>query len=347
MNRKNKISLLILLVLGILTAWFVINNRRSTIKEALKDFAVEDTASINKIFLADRNNTITLQKVKPGQWTVNDKFKARNDAVSLLLYTIKMLEVKQPVGKKARENVIRKLIAGATKVEIYQNDKLVKVYYVGGETQDHLGTYMLLHDHETGENSSIPFVMYIPGFDGYLTTRYFTDLNDWRGKIVFQHTPPQIKSVKVEFIERPEFSYEISLPDKNRFELKHLQTNTVINDYDTLAVKQYISGYQNVNFETLLTDNLMDKAKKDSILSQPVIFSIELTDINGEKNKVQLYHKAAEEGVLDVNGEPLKYDLDRMYALINNGKDFVVVQYYVFGKLLQPIGYFANSQTDK
>src|SRR5437016_379839 len=103
MTRKNKIALIFVAFFGLLAFWAIIHNRKGTIKQSLRDFAVQDTASITKIFLADRdNNTTTLQKVKPGMWKLNDKYFARNDAVSLLLYTIKMLEVKQPVGKKAR-----------------------------------------------------------------------------------------------------------------------------------------------------------------------------------------------------------------------------------------------------
>ena len=39
----------------------------------------------------------------------------------------------------------------------------------------------------------------------------------------------------------------------------------------------------------------------------------------------------------DEVGEPLKYDVDRMYALVNDGKDFAIIQYYTFGKIL--LGY--------
>jgi hypothetical protein len=46
------------------------------------------------------------------------------------------------------------------------------------------------------------------------------------------------------------------------------------------------------------------------------------------------------EGTLDINGKPLKYDFDKMYAVINDGKDFVSIQYYVFDPLMQPISFF-------
>jgi hypothetical protein len=48
----------------------------------------------------------------------------------------------------------------------------VKQYYVGHATQDNTGTYMLLTNPETDKNYEDPFVTHIPGFDGFLSTRY-------------------------------------------------------------------------------------------------------------------------------------------------------------------------------
>ncbi len=119
--KKNRIAIVLVVLLGSLSFWFIINNKKGTIKETLRDFAVEDTASINKIFLADKNgHTITLERKSPGLWTVNGKYNARMDAVQTLLYTIKKIDIKEPIGKKAVDNVIKRLAAKAIKCEIYQ-----------------------------------------------------------------------------------------------------------------------------------------------------------------------------------------------------------------------------------
>jgi hypothetical protein len=34
------------------------------------------------------------------------------------------------------------------------------------------------------------------------------------------------------------------------------------------------------------------------------------------------------------------FDVDRMYGMINNGKDFVLIQYYQFDKVIKPAGWF-------
>jgi hypothetical protein len=339
--KKNRIAIIIVLVLGAIAAWLVVSNGKGSIKEELKDFAVKDTAAITKIFLADKSGkTITLTRESENAWRVNEKFYARQDAVNLLLYTISSLEVKQPVGKKAQENVIKNLATGSTKVEIYQGDELAKVYYVGGETQDQLGTFMLLANEKTGENSSVPFVMYIPGFEGFLTTRYFTDLAEWRDRSVFRYTPTDIKSIKVEYPGHESEGFEIVKKGENLWDV-HTSAGTIDN-FDTLAVKQYLSYYQNIQYENIEKDVV--RVNKDSILASSPMAIITVNDVKTGISTAKLFYRRAGAEKVDPQGKPMKYDIDRLYGLVNNGQDFVLCQYYVFGKLLQTPPYFTKRE---
>lgn len=341
--KRNRIALIIVLVLGVVAFWLIRNNTKSTVPQKLRDFAVKDTASITKIFLADKTGkTVTLTREGEGLWRVNDKYYARQDAVNTLLYTIYSIEVKEPVGKKAQDNIVKALASGATKIEIYSGDELIKMYYVGGETQDQLGTYMLLVNEKTGENSSVPFVMYVPGFEGYLTTRYFTEAKDWRDRSVFKYVPNRIKMVKVEYPTTPDQGFLIEKKADNFYEVRDARTNTTIPGFDTLAVKQYLSYYQNIHFESIEKD--LPKVNKDSILASTPFAILTVTDDSGMSNTAKLFHKKAEPGTTDQQGNPRKYDIDRAYALVNNGQDFVLVQYYVFGKLLQSPEYFSKQK---
>ena len=103
----------------------------------------------------------------------------------------------------------RDIATKATKVEIYQgDDKPSKVYYVGNATNDHQGTYMVLEID--GVKSTVPFVMFIPGNYGYLTSRFFTEAQQWRDAIVFKYAPEAIKSIEINYLETPEQSFVIN-----------------------------------------------------------------------------------------------------------------------------------------
>ncbi|MEO6883107.1 MAG: hypothetical protein ABI199_03680 [Bacteroidia bacterium] len=336
--KKNKIPLMIVAFLVVIAIFVFINRQTdSTINKAETAFAVSDTASIDKIFLVNQNRQeVTLTRVQAGVWKVDDKFYVRNDAMNTLLTTIKNVDVKSPIGKLGRTNVLKDLAAGGTKVEIYQNGKLVRRYYVGGETQDQLGTYMLLSDPETGKNSTDPFIMYIPGFDGYLTTRYFTKESGWRDRSVFRYIPTEIKSVRVQNNQQPEKSFQLNFINSNHFSLVSL-SNSPFPKCDTIAVKQYFSYFQNINFEGF-ADNLPIHTR-DSILNTAPGFIITVTDVKGNQKTLKTYAKSAQPDQLDQFGKPLVYDSDRFFGLID-GKDFVLMQYYGAGKILQTEDYF-------
>lgn len=337
--KKNKKLFILFIVLASAAAWFVISKSKGTIKQTLRDFAVQDTASVNKIFLADKNgNNITLERSATGGWMVNGKFNARPDAIKVLLTTIKKIDVKEPVGKNAQDNVIKRLSAKAVRCEIYQNNELTKAYYVGTETADQTGTYMILIDPETMAPSAKAFVTYIPGFEGYLTTRYFTDERNWRDRTVFSYVPSEIKSVKMESPEHPEQSYEVSAQGGNSFQVKMLANNKPLDNIDTLAVKQYLSYFKQLNFESFEVEVTPNQI--DSILKSTPINILTVTDASGKANKVSFYTRPNLKKVLDENENPLPFDPERMDAQMNDGKDFVMLQYFVFGKVLPPVTYF-------
>jgi hypothetical protein len=44
-----------------------------------------------------------------------------------------------------------------------------------------------------------------------------------------------------------------------------------------------------------------------------------------------------------MNGLPVMFDRDRMYAFVNGGSDLVLVQYFVFSRISRPIDWFLPS----
>jgi len=108
----------------------------------------------------------------------------------------------------------------STKIEIYSKGELAKQYYVGHATQDNTGTYMILTDIESGNNFEEPFITHIPGFEGFLSTRYVTDELDWRDRLLINYRPPQIKQIKLDLHEIPDSSFVIDLFSMQRFGLK-------------------------------------------------------------------------------------------------------------------------------
>ncbi|OPZ97662.1 MAG: hypothetical protein BWY70_01426 [Bacteroidetes bacterium ADurb.Bin408] len=258
--------------------------------------------------------------------------------------------MREPVPNKHLEQVNARLSAIATKVEIYQTvyfinifnyirlfpyEKLTKVFYVGDATPDQMGTYMLM------DKSSKPFITYLPGFRGFLTTRFSPRENDWRIPRIFNAKLSEIKSVTVEFPENPVYSFTINNNNDRTFDLYALApVKEKINDFDTLKVLDYMASFENVNFEALI-NNL---SKKDSIIKSRPFHIVTIELFNGQKQSIRTFHKwPVEEDEADLTvANP--YDRDRLYALINDGRDFVLIQFYVFDRILRPLPYFTEKK---
>ncbi len=341
MSSKNKIAVLIFVVVASLSLWLYLRKSEGTIRKEFYDFQVSDTSSITKVYMVNAaGNQVMLEKQK-GRWMVNNKFRARNDAIVHLLACIKDLRVSKTVGKNAIETISKQLATEGTKVEIYNGEKLLKRYYVGADTQDGLGTFMLLTDTETGENSTLPFVMSIPGFNGFLSVRYFIKEEEWRDTHVFNYYPDEISSISVHFNRYPDSSYTFSLNDKNEISLADSKGKN--NSYfDTTKAKSYITYYTNNSYEDLKND--VRKTFKDSILSKGAVHIITLKEKNGNVHEVKTFSKPPLPDSKDSRtGQPLTEDMERMYALLD-GKDFCSVQYYNFGKLFMSVSSFMKKE---
>ena len=133
-DEKNKLLILTTVLLGALAIYYLMQNKSSTFKTELREFAVKDTAAITKIFLADRNgNSIVLNRGADGNWLVNDTIQPKKDVLKSLLDAIYKIDVKENVAKSAYNNTIKSLSSTGIKCEIYLHNesKPYKIYYVG------------------------------------------------------------------------------------------------------------------------------------------------------------------------------------------------------------------------
>jgi hypothetical protein len=351
--KRSRLFLLLIIVLVIVAVVLVFRKSASSTLDENCDFAVTDTASITKIFLADMsNNKVLLVKNAPGNWTVNDKYVVSPESIKMLLKTVMSLELKSPVPRAAHNNIVKIIASSGTKVEIYQkvyrldlfnwirwfpHEKCTKTYYVGFATQDNLGTYMLMADADE------PFVIFIPGFNGFLTTRYSPMEKDWRDHTVFNYRYKDIKSVKLHFPEAPENSFRIVKDGPRDFKLFQQRdeggtSTNEISRFDSVRVMDYLAAFENIRFEAIVND--LDKHLIDSIKNAVPFHILTIEDINGKQSTIKTFHMKGTPDQLDINNNPVLWDRDRLYALINNGNDLVLIQFFVFDPILRPLSYF-------
>lgn len=344
--KKNRIAIIITSVLIVIAALLLWNNRYlSSLRGDAYDFTVRDTASVTRMFFADKSgNQVLLRRTENG-WTVNDKYNAQPVMIDNILYTLDRLRIKMPVSLASHDNVITNMAGTNTKVEIYQivprinlfnkiklfpREKLTKVFYIGDVTQDNNGTYVLK------EGADKAYIVHLHGFRGFISSRFSASQEDWRDHKIFSNEINEIASLKLEFNNQPEKSFIINEKGRYSYEMKYLDGSNI--DFDTIKVLNLMTSFKDVRFEAFLTD--IAESRRDSIINSPYQEKLTLTTKDGKSSVVTTYTMKINADAFGFIEEDWDDDPDHKYAYIQNNDELVMIQEFAFGKLLKPAEYY-------
>ncbi|HRZ42047.1 MAG TPA: DUF4340 domain-containing protein [Bacteroidales bacterium] len=348
MPKRTRITIVLLSLLVVLGAAAVILQKQSRSQASFfSEFAVSDTSNITSIILTDRDNrTITLERISPGEWKLNKAYTANSVVIESLLKTLYNIEVKGLVAKSAHNAAVSNMAARNTYVRIYQkvprirlgkmnlfpHIKMTKSYYVGGPTQDHLGTYMKLPDNDR------IYITYVPGQNAFLSLRYSTSESDWRDHTIIALTIQHIKSVEAEIPGRPDESYRIEKTGERTFNMYQYYDKPVTIPLDSIRVLEFLAAFRNIKYEGLIND--ITQERRDSILNSVPMQTLTITGTDNRKHTIVTFRRKSPYAFDEVTGKVLQWDRDRLYALINDGKDLTLCQFYVFDEILKPFTWF-------
>lgn len=105
MFRSKSLLIIFVLILlaGISLYFYFSRSKFSTVYGDERNFGYKDTASITKIFIADKDgNQSAIERTNTG-WVVNHKYPSRAEAILSLMEAIRYMQVKMPVAKEAKE----------------------------------------------------------------------------------------------------------------------------------------------------------------------------------------------------------------------------------------------------
>jgi hypothetical protein len=336
--KKFKTGIIILVLACLAAAAYYLSNQQvgaSMAEEALSEFGIKDTASIDKLVITgtDGSAGVVLLK-KNGEWVSDKNECVQQHLVETLLHTIRYIRVKGPVSAGAISNITKSLLAHHKKMEIYQNGELTKTWYVGNPTQDQYGTFMLLKDPEKGMSPE-PYIMFLPTMHGSLTPRFISDPLQFECTGVFNYDPLNIGEVSVSFAADTMINYRIKALDKNRFEL--YADDEKVSAFDTAQVRNYLLNYQKIHFEQ--HNYILNEAEVDSLKNSTPEQVITVKTKAGEAKTIKLYKRKYDYEKFGLDGELLTWDQDRAWVVLDDGT-LVAGQYFVFDVLTVPFNYF-------
>ena len=298
------------------------------------DFGVHKMERVSRIDLSDIKG-VKLSLTKQGKkWIVNGKYEANEEALGLLWAAIEKVETMYPVPANAQPNVAKDMARQRSKCEIYidGSSEAYKTYYVGGATLDGKGTYMVMEID--GKLATRPYVTHIDGIYAYLTSRYLPSEEHWRSRWVYRDNAQTIAQVKVSYLLEKQKSFTIDRVAKDSMVLVGSE-GLPAQQPKQQFIQQYLDFYSEISLEAFDNNSPM----KDSVLGKEQPFCrVSLKRVDGTETDAVLYYVPLNEKSMvrfDENGRPLRYDIEHYYAVLNGGKDFVLVQYYMWGKILR------------
>ena len=266
--KKNLLLLTFALALGAAAWWtFQRNSQRSTIEKLDLNFAIPDTASINKIVITSSFvSQVTMERQASGPWKMNTHFEVSPPLMELLLATLRNVEMKRPVEGEEKKAVNKAMKNRYRKVEVYVKGELYKTLLVGDDAHQNLGTYIKLSGGD-------PYVCHLRGFNGFLTPRFDVRISEWRHKLLFSSTPQTHQSIEVKYPRDRGSDFKIKFEGK-KFAIVGAAR------LDTQATVTYLFRFKKVYLERFMPQ--MAPKTKDSLLSltpEPVAYPCAWTSV--------------------------------------------------------------------
>lgn len=327
--KKNLIYGILIIVLGGVAFYFFRFKDKSTIRAKDRNFAIEDTSIVTGIRLVKFSEELSLER-EENKWIVNGEVNARQSAINALFNVLMRLQVKAPVSKSMQDKIIEYLHTRGFEVTIYSGKRIVKYIQVYQDTINNV-TYMML------EGARQPFVMQLPGYSSPIGNLFIVEKNYWRDNTVFSLNVRNILLVSVDYPYEPEMSYTIENSGDD-FILKSLYDDEVIKEADRKKILNYLYEFNHVVFDDFLIEDITNEEKQSMIKDDSRVI-ITLKDINNRVYTVKGFPIPVKD-TYDELGNPINYDLDRMYALVNNDKDLVIISYFEVSGILKRLNDF-------
>lgn len=317
MKRSTLILLILFLASGAATLWFLNQPEEasSTLVEAESDFAVKDVDQIGKIFLASRvrGTQMTLTRTEEDKWMIDDTVKAHPLVMESLLEAVKSLRIKYRPSQAALENIVKSIATDQVKTEIYdRSGNLIKSYYVGGETADARGTYMIM------EGSNKPFIMEIPSMSGSVKSRYDLSRLMAQERALFRNDEDNVAYISIEYPTRKNQSFILDMREgEPRVEPFYETTARINKQVAPGRVERYTEVFDLIAAEVLAKN----KEGRDRFKEAVPFADIQVKFKDGTDKHIVMYPLQSEDLF---TGEPLER-IEKFNTVVDDDFSFVYI----------------------
>jgi hypothetical protein len=268
--KKNLFLLIAILALGF-GAWFSWKKagRKSTLEKLDLNFSVSDTAAIDRILIEPVQGTVSDLRRTENGWFINEKFKVAPVLMDVLLSTVRNVEMLRPLARNEARTALESMDKRGRKISVYVDGSLYKSYRLGDDAPGNKGTYIQLEDGD-------PYVAYIRGFNGFLSTRFDVSEYDWRDRLLISCSAEQIRSLSFSYKRMPSESFSVEVIGRKI-------SMPGVAGFDTAAAATLLSSFQKIYAERYLPS--FPAKKSDSLMAAGAEWVLELRGVKETDSK--------------------------------------------------------------
>jgi len=198
--KSRKVNLILFGVLALLAGIYFFTAFRKGGASVDKDeiaFAIRDTAGLEGIRLRLYLNGAAKEEVNltkaNGLWVLDGKAPVNPYQIQTFLGLASRIEMRDKLNDQGRANVLKQLKDRHVLVTYTYADGSEQNVLVGSAAVNYVGTYMMVEGFDS------PYIVEVPGHDGYITPIFSTNQADWRETVLFSHIAANIRGVALQF----------------------------------------------------------------------------------------------------------------------------------------------------
>ncbi len=349
MQKKKKIKQLVFILIGISSLVFLayyvttlIGSDKKSDTELIS-FAVEDTLSINKLIITDKDgNKINVIR-KGKKWTQMDGSKIKQEMVNNILYLIKNIEFKGYLPDASLKRFDEMMKTQHIKLEIFtKKEGWVKTWYIGPTSKDR-GQIMLLDSKKEGR-SSRPVIMHDKTEQGgrILDVMFTVNKKEWGETEIFSLQLNEIESVELNFLNNQDRNFKV-INSKNDPYVKYKGNKLKT---DLKMIYKYLQLFKKVHFNE--PNYVLNKSQIDSLKKTKPFASLKLIEKSGKTTKLKMYKMPIKQNANQINEsmEVVEMNMDKFWCELNDG-ELVKCQFFSFNKILNGHVYFPEMNVEE
>ena len=317
--KKTYILLGVLLVMAGLYFFLVHDRGQTSMNPSDIAFAIEDTGAVNRIVLTQYRegeviSHMQLDRQPNNQWYLNGEYPVYSHRINYLLETMHLIHVKEKLIDEGINSALGILDTYHTHMEAFGEEGLIKSYKIGTDAQGSRGTLMQLTDSE------LPFIVELPGMQGFVNSRYTLDPKVWRENLLFSANLEKIKSISIAYPD-PSRSFQLIRENvEGPWRLFASEDNL-----DEGQLQAYLENFTGqINGETFAAQDFPGKFEELKSKTPDVIFSVSYFDL--DPRTIYLFER--------------EDNRNNFFGWVEGDEELLTIQHFVFDKFLVDRGSF-------